>query len=307
MERQPEELSDNSVRKGLANLGLEVAEINYAAVGFGDHHWHVTDVSGTRWFATVADLENKPHCGDGPTATFIRLSSAMNTAVQLREAGLEFVVAPFGTPVIKLEERYALSVFPTVEGMSGDFGQEIAASDCVLIQELLARLHCTKIKAPRLSIDPPTFRTDHVWSDGPYAKPAKMLIDQHEEMIRERFEELNDLSDFVQGTEMVVTHGEPHPGNLIWGASSLHLVDWDTVGAAIPERDLSVLTDDPTELTRYQDLTGYTPSAEALQLYRLRWRLNDLIEFVDWFRAPHTDDADTKLAWTSFQETLAAL
>ncbi|GAB2811409.1 thiamine kinase-like enzyme [Lentzea nigeriaca] len=106
---------------------------------------------------------------------------------------------------------------------------------------------------------------------------------------------------------MVVTHGEPHPGNLIRTTTGFYLVDWDTVGMAVPERDLSVLTDDPAELTRYRELTGHERSADALRLYRLRWYLYDLVDFVDWFREPHTDDPDTMPAWTSFRETLTAL
>ncbi|MEY7971410.1 phosphotransferase family protein [Saccharomonospora xinjiangensis] len=307
MEHRPEHLPDDSVRAGLARLGIHATELSYAAVGFGDHHWYVTATDGTRWFATVADLENKPHCGDGAAAALAGLRSAMETAVRLRAAGLEFVVAPFGEPVVELGDRYALSVFPVVEGTSGHFGQEMAAGDGVLVQELLARLHTTRVDAPAWSIDPPALRMDGVWSDGPYAEQARRLVDEHESMIRKRFEEFERLAEGVRGAAVVVTHGEPHPGNLIRGAAGFHLVDWDTVGVAVPERDLSVLTDNPAELARYQELTGHEPSADALRLYRLRWHLNDLVEFVDWFREPHTDDPDTVLAWTSFQETLAAL
>jgi spectinomycin phosphotransferase len=31
---------------------------------------------------------------------------------------------------------------------------------------------------------------------------------------------------------MVVTHGEPHPGNLIQTSAGLVLIDWDTVAVA---------------------------------------------------------------------------
>ncbi|SDH46223.1 spectinomycin phosphotransferase [Lentzea fradiae] len=87
--------------------------LTYAAIGFGDHHRHVTALDGTRWFATVADLTGKPHCGPTASTALTGLRSAM-----LRAAGLEFVVAPVGEPVVQLGERYALSVLPAVEGSS---------------------------------------------------------------------------------------------------------------------------------------------------------------------------------------------
>jgi spectinomycin phosphotransferase len=39
----------------------------------------------------------------------------------------------------------------------------------------------------------------------------------------------------------VLTHGEPHPANLLSAGGSLLLIDWDTVGLAPPERDLSLI------------------------------------------------------------------
>ncbi|WP_189251810.1 phosphotransferase [Lentzea flava] len=307
MKHRPDHLPDESVRSGLSQLGIRAAELHYAAVGFGDHHWHVAAEDGTRWFATVADLENKHHCGDGPAAALAGLRAAMTTAVRLRAAGLEFVVAPFGEPVVKLGDRYALSVFPVVDGTSGDFGQTMTPDDVVLLQELLARLHTTEVEAPPCALDLPALKTDGAWSDGPYAEQARRLVNEHEGAIRARFEEFERLAEGVRRSAVVVTHGEPHPGNLIRTPAGFHLVDWDTVGLAVPERDLSVLTGDPAELTRYRELTGHEPSADALRLYRLRWQLYDLVEFVDWFRKPHTDDPDTVLAWTWFRKTLTAL
>lgn len=36
--------------------GLAASALRYAPVGFGDHHWELTDTSGGRWFVTVAAL-----------------------------------------------------------------------------------------------------------------------------------------------------------------------------------------------------------------------------------------------------------
>jgi len=37
---------------------------------------------------------------------------------------------------------------------------------------------------------------------------------------------------------VLLTHGEPHRGNLIWTPNGLRLLDWDTVAVGFPERDL---------------------------------------------------------------------
>jgi thiamine kinase-like enzyme len=39
-------------------------------------------------------------------------------------------------------------------------------------------------------------------------------------------------------TAWVVTHGEPHPANVIRTPGGLKLIDWDTVQLAPAERDL---------------------------------------------------------------------
>jgi len=36
--------------------GLAPARLGYLPVGFGDHHWELTDSAGRRWFVTVTVL-----------------------------------------------------------------------------------------------------------------------------------------------------------------------------------------------------------------------------------------------------------
>ncbi|MCG8915850.1 aminoglycoside phosphotransferase family protein [Actinokineospora sp. PR83] len=322
MEQPPGDLTEDAVCQGLRHFGIDAQEIAYAPLGFGDHHWRVVGGDGNRWFATVAALDHKPHCGDGTAAALDGLRRAMRTALALRTSGLEFVVAPVttaeGDVVVGLSARYALSVFPVVEGESGHFGQVLDPAEGEAVQELLARLHSTATPAgaPRCLLALPgrdgvaaAFTTPPAeWDTGPHGPPARSLLMQHAEVINARLGDFDRLAERVSARgHTVVTHGEPHPGNLIRTDAGLHLVDWDTVGIAVPERDLSLLSDDPATLTTYRDLTGYRPSAEALRLHRLRWGLIDVIEFVEWFRAPHAHGPDTDRAWASFEDTLAAL
>ena len=47
-----------------------------------------------------------------------------------------------------------------------------------------------------------------------------------------------------------------------------------------------------------QRRTGRTVDADALAAYRLAWDLADVASYVDQFRSPHQDDADTEHAWS---------
>ncbi|MFD0822401.1 phosphotransferase family protein, partial [Micromonospora zhanjiangensis] len=99
----------------------------------------------------------------------------------------------------------------------------------------------------------------------------------------------------------VVTHGEPHPGNLIRHPAGLRLVDWETVRLAPPERDLWLLThgaDDADDLLRrYASATGRPVDPTALAHYRLRWELADIAGYVVELRGPHGTGADTAASW----------
>jgi len=105
---------------------------------------------------------------------------------------------------------------------------------------------------------------------------------------------------------MVVTHGEPHPGNLIRTRDTLALVDWDTVALARPERDLWMLDDSEGETrAAHQAITGRAPDPEALAAYRLTWALADVAAFTTRLRGEHERDADTEKALDGLHAILA--
>ena len=86
------------------------------------------------------------------------------------------------------------------------------------------------------------------------------------------------------------------------------LIDWDTVGLAPPERDLwMVATETGAELQRYTELTGRPVDLAAIELYRLRWALDDLSCFVRDLRAPHRRTPGTEHAWQALQEIITQL
>src|SRR5438552_3569247 len=52
-------------------------------------------------------------------------------------------------------------------------------------------------------------------------------------------------------SKTVITHGEPHPANLMSVGGRLALIDWDTVGLAPPERDVSLIAAGPADAGHY--------------------------------------------------------
>jgi spectinomycin phosphotransferase len=108
------------------------------------------------------------------------------------------------------------------------------------------------------------------------------------------------LSADVAGraADWVVTHGEPHAGNVMRTAEGHLLVDWDTVALAPPERDLWMVVDGSAkDMTSYTDATGHIFDRVAVDFYRLTWDLNDLAAYIHELRSPHGYGDDTVMAY----------
>ncbi|NYI04777.1 phosphotransferase [Allostreptomyces psammosilenae] len=324
MRDRPEGLDESALRRALTAWGVDGVSLAYAPVGFGDYHWTAVDDRERRWFVTVADLAHKPHCGTGTDAAFRGLRRAMDTAAALRDRpGLDFVVAPLrdagGRTLRRLGDRHGVSVFPYLDGSPGDFGQALTPAERGAVVELLARLHRAAPPASvplarpavpaRAGLEAALDELGAPWHGGPFAEPARALLSEHAAGLRRRLDEfdrrIRELAD--GGREPVVTHGEPHPGNLLRLGGHHLLVDWDTVGLAVPERDLWMVAAGPDDLERYADAGGRRPDPSALALYRLRWDLDDTAVYLASFRTPHGRTPDTEQAWEGLAGTLARL
>ena len=317
MQERPADIRDSDVAAALTRQwALTVEELSYLPVGFGGHHWLAVDQTGSRWFVTVSDLA-APWVPDLP--------AAMQTAAWLAtEAGLEFVVAPVpttaGQVVGSLDSQHALTLFPHLDAAPSHFADPIDDADRAAIIDLLARLHTAAPKgiqvpsrplelADRRAIDQALASLDVPWNGGPYAEPGRELLAQFERPLRQAFDRFDGLLSQVREADgpYVITHGEPHLGNLLRTEDGLRLVDWDMIALAQPERDLWWVVASDRDAARYSQQTGWPVNQDALALYRLRWGLDDIAEFLSEIRGPHQQTADTLVSWAALQDTLEAI
>jgi spectinomycin phosphotransferase len=141
---------------------------------------------------------------------------------------------------------------------------------------------------------------DTSWSEGPFSESAREALAENAAHVVELLAEADRLAAEVhgRGAAHVITHGEPHAGNVMHAGSSRLLVDWDTVSLAPPERDLWLVIETPEDADAYTDATGRAVDAAAIAFFRLTWDLKDLAEYLKLLRAPHVESDDTRRALT---------
>lgn len=326
MKDLPEGITERDVARALAD-GWDLAAwtLEYAPVGGGSYHWVAAGgVLGERRFVTVDDLDDKGWLGPTRPAVLAGLRAAMDAAVTLRrQAGLGFVVDPVpaitGETVRPAGHRHAVAVFPFLTGEPGYWDEPLPAPERAELIAMLAALHGADpgaVRLPRLEagmswrgdLETALGELGRPWAGGPYAEPARELLAGIAPTVRRQLDALDRWAARLAASEVVITHGEPHPGNIVHSADGLLLIDWDTVALAPPERDLwSVATESGDELRRYTELTGRPVDPAVLEFYRLRWALDDLSCFVRDLRAPHRRTSGTEDAWQSLKDTLTDL
>ena len=316
MRALPEEFEVSALIGSLADgWGFEVEAADYAAVGGGSYHWVVRDLGGTRGFVTVDDLDVKPWLGDTRESAFDGLKRAFDVSVALRDSGLDFVVAPIlagdGETVRRIGPRHAIALFPFVDGQAGEFGQYDTAERAAIFT-MLADVHQATPAAASLArtvdldlpgrgeLESALQALDQTWSGGPFSEPARQILARHASGVAERLSLFDRLAADVarRSCNWVVTHGEPHAGNVMRTRDGHVLIDWDTVALAPAERDLWMLVGESAGLaTIYTDATGHELDQLAVDFFRLTWDLADTAAFTHQLRSPHRHSEDTVRAF----------
>lgn len=322
MQSRPPHLPDAVVAEAAsAGWGLPPITAVYAPVGYGSHHWSLADAAGERWFASVDVLPP-----DDPQA-FDRLAAALTVAVTSRDAGLAFAVAPLrttdGAVLRRLPGGYALAVYPHVDGESGGFGDALTPAEAAELTGMLCSLHGVPHAAvARLGVDgfaiPGRGELEAAigaapdagsWA-GPYGERIRALLARHGAGVLRVLDEHDRLLAAAgdQSNRLVLTHGEPHPGNLIRTTDSLLLIDWETALLAPPERDVWMVEARSTgALDDYEARSGRRLDRHLITRYRLAWALADLAGFLPLLRDTAVETSDTAWSWNAFRGTLEEL
>jgi spectinomycin phosphotransferase len=325
MKALPEEFDAGALPGLLADgWGFDAETADYAAVGAGSYHWLVRDRTGTPGFVTVDDLDRKSWLGDTRERVFDGLERAFDTALALRQSGLDFVVAPTPTrrleTVRRVDPRYAIALFPFVDGKASAFGPYDSADERVAVVKLLAELHratpAVASVAGNAGLDLPSRRhleaglreLDEPWSGGPYSDLAREALARHASDVAELLALADRLAADIERRDApwVVTHGEPHAANVVRAGTSCLLVDWDTVALAPPERDLWMVVESADDARIYGDATGLQIDDDAMNFFRLTWDLKDLAEYLDALRSPHEASEDTQRGYDCIVACLAS-
>jgi spectinomycin phosphotransferase len=298
----PAELTDADVLAAVRD-GWDAAarRVSHLAVGFGAHHWRV-DVAGSPGLFVTFDRFGARHSAES-------LEAAYAGAIQLAEAGLEFVLAPRRSrsgQVLVPVATGALSCTPWADGAvvgEGAIEDPETAEDNITA---LARLH---------GVEPPSGLVDWSpldgsdlgrrltglvtgsWTSGPYGESARREISGRATAIEKWIRRHRELVEAASARRWVVTHGETHTRNQLRTADGIRFVDWESLKLAPRERDLATLVQ-----AGYGVRVGADPA--MVELFDLEWRLSEIDEYARWFAAAHTGTDDDRTAYGGLLDEL---
>jgi hypothetical protein len=280
---RPRDLDDGEVAAAMkARWSLAPSRLEYAPLGFGSHHW----IDDTH-FVSVDEL-----------ADANELKTALRTAQALRDdAGLDFVIAPLpaddGSLIVPVGEGWVMHVYERLT-ITDDvmFGPHTDPEVVDLVRAIhdattLVRHH-PNIEDfsiwERDDLEEALGDLDSPWDTGPYGERTRQLLAQHADDVVAMLAAHDRLIEGISRDNWVVTHGEPHRGNVFRTMRGWAIVDWDTALVAPPERD-------------FWDLPGTPGDPFLTKLYRLRWDLCEVAVYVAGFYDDHTGDANDDLSW----------
>lgn len=293
-------LADDVLRLIRSAWTPDAARATYLPVGFGAHHWRIDGPSGPTLFATL----------DVPTGfrTTQLTRAAYRGVVELAEGGFSGAVAPRLTitgDVAVAAGNDLLSVTPWLEGRSPDEAEARGPAHARRVAALLAELH--RCPAPPSA---PTWaprvvsgfaarlatKLSEPWTAGPLSEEAHRTISHARGDFPEWERRYGQLIAHARSRRhlWVPTHGEPHHANQFLDDRGLHLVDWETLAIAPPERDLRDLPEDAR--------SDFTIDERLLELFDLEWRLMEIEEYARWFMAPHSGSEDDLVALEGLRE-----
>lgn len=299
MKALPPQFDESLVADGLAqHYNFKAEDIGYRPWGMGSYHWLATSKSGDL-FVTLDMLDR-----GGPATSAVayrNLKASYDTAWSLRhQYGLEFVHPPIlsttNRTTVQISPRFSLSATRMLDGLSGTSDDPFDARTTEVMTELLSRLQgATPLVGGIARTDDLDFtgrenllwmlrQPAESWNGGPYSREAHDLLTANVSEIVASIRAYDRLAAKLAPTRerWVVTHGDPHPGNLLRVGDRHLMIDWDMAFIAPPERDL-----------RWLDPAAPGLSADAVEFYSQRYVLDDLSIFAARLFNPHERTLDT--------------
>ena len=195
-----------------------------------------------------------------------------------------------------------------VDGSAGEFGEhgelEVVSEIVAMLVELHAATGVVESVATRFEPEVVGRRDLEIaladlgepWAGGPFSERARLALAADPVRIGRLLRAFDGLAAEVAASagDLVVTHGEPHAGNVMRAPGGPLLVDWDTVGLAPLERDLWMVDDGSgAALELYAEATGRRVRQSAIDLYGLGWDLGEIAGYTSLLRGRHVDTEDT--------------
>ncbi|WP_165962813.1 phosphotransferase [Occultella glacieicola] len=306
MREPPPGVADDAIAALLEqHWSIRVASIHHLPWGFGAWHWRVDDSDGARWFVTADETPD--------AARRLELEATYAAARELHSRGLEFVVPSVPSRsgrMVAAIEGYAVSLAAWVFGeqptgaLTADAAEATAA--------MLRRLHReppppgTRAWMPalpgRADLERMPVLLSRDWTGGPLSRDAEGVVNEHHARIPawlSRYDARVEQALAGRG-DWVLTHGEPGLHNQIVTPSGRRWVDWESMRVAPRERDLTDLA--RTGGSAHGVRVGADPG--LLELFDLRWRLDEIATFSAWLRGPHTGTASDRVALGGLIEEL---
>jgi spectinomycin phosphotransferase len=279
---RPADLTDAAIRRSLdEHWHLSPHELAYEPVGFGSHHWITED-----HFVSLDRAE-----------VVASLGAALRTATALRDdGGLAFVIAPIptasGALLAPVTDGWVMHLYPRLTIVdSTQYGPHTDPGVVEIVQAIHASTPVAARHAEsedfsiseRDDLEKAVDDLDEPWDTGPYGERARRLLAAHAEDVMRLLDVHDSLVAEVPRDGWVVTHGEPHRGNVFRTTQGWAVVDWDTALLAPPARDLWNLPADC--------------DARLGQLYRLRWDLTEIAVYISEFYNSHSGDPNDDQSW----------
>lgn len=230
---------------------------------------------------------------------------AYEAATEMRSRGMSFVISPLvgrDGRVVHHLRGLPVVVFPHVESArtaSADSTDDGLADQLITLLETVHRASvCARVPVEDFTVpfDGALAAALHRACDagdpqGPCSEKLAKLVARNWDYISQLRAATAEMAQACAADrgELMLTHGDPSPANVVPAEPVLSILDWGGLKWAPAERDWAAMRRD----------FGRSPrcAPHRLRFYELRWALSEITEYVTRFTRPHHGDPDDQAMW----------